>query len=80
LRSNPTISTLTDALLLFSAAPFSYKAGIVSGITASGAYNLIDITTSGTTDNICYQVPNTLYLKYGIGDGINQYDVLCSGA
>ncbi len=79
LRQAPSMPRINDAVSLFNNLPFSYFTGSITSIVASGGDNYVTVTTSGTTDTVCYQIPNTLYLKYGVSDAVSQYDILCSG-
>ena len=61
---------------LLYGVPFSYYAGTLTGVVASGDYNYV--TVSGE-ETVCYRVPSGLYLRYETGDSIGKYDILCSG-
>ena len=55
--------------------PFTYEDGLVSDVTGQ----FITITTSGTSDTTCYEIPSGLYLKYGVNDAVEKFHVLTSG-
>ena len=79
LRSAPTIKNLTDAIGLINAVPFTYEAGEVMSIDEYSSYNYVDILASGADNSTCYQIPNSLYLKYRVGDTVEKHELLCSG-
>lgn len=70
------MSGISNTVGLLHNLPFSYETGTLTGVVLNGIYNYV--TISGT-ETACYRIPSGLYLRYGVGDVVGQYDILCSG-
>lgn len=79
LRQAPSMPRINDVISLFNNLPFSYFTGTLTSIVVAGSDNYVTVTAPNVANTVCYQIPNTLYLKYKVNDAISQYDVLCSG-